>query len=141
MRAYRVKYLWMKRVFLLSCILLVFLSAKAQTYKYYTNSFSYKTFSNGAWTDWSQWEDSRILVVISLDRNMISIYSEKIQEYDIYEYKGEGADNEGGKILSFSGVDRDGLRCGIRFRIQLDGTKQLYVDYKDAIWVYGLVER
>lgn len=141
MRAYWIKYLWMKRILFLSCILLGSLPTKAQTYKYYTNSFSCKTYLNGVWTDWSQWKDSHVLVVISLDRNMISIYSEKVQEYDIYEYKGEGSDNEGGKILSFSGVDRDGLRCGIRFRIQSDGTKQLYVDYKDAMWVYGLVER
>ena len=141
MRVCLIEYLKCKKFFIFVLLLLGFISVRAQTYKYYTNSFSFKTYSNGAWTDWSQWEDSHILVVISLDRDMISIYSEKVQEYDIYEYKGEGADNEGGKILSFSGVDRDGLRCGIRFRIQSDGTKQLYVDYKDAIWVYGLVER
>ena len=135
-----VEYLCMKKVLLLSCILLCFLPAKAQTYKYYTNSFSCKTYANGSWTDWSQWEDSHILVVISLDKNIISIYSEKIQEYDIYEYGGKESDNNGGESLNFSCVDRNGLPCGIRFRIQSDGAKQLYIDYKNAIWVYGLIE-
>lgn len=122
-------------------IFLSVLSLNAQTYKYYTNSFAYKYYANNNWTDWSDWKDSHMLVVISLDRDIINIYSETVQEYDIYKYDGEENDMNGGKSLIFRCVNRDGLRCQIRLRIQSDGSKQLYVDFNDMMWVYGLNER
>lgn len=116
-------------------------SLKAQTYKYYTNSFAYKFYENSRWTNWSDWQESHMLVVISLDRNIINIYSETMQEYDIYEYTGEEKDNDGGTSFLFQCVNKDGLRCQIRLRVQSDGSKQLYVDFNDLMWVYGLQER
>ena len=47
----------------------------------------------------------------------------------------------GGTTISYSCVDDDGLRCGIRLRVQSDGSLQLYVDYNDAMWVYGIRKR
>lgn len=116
-------------------------AVKAQTYKYYTTCFAYKYYENYGWTDWSEWERSHMLVVISTDRNIINIYSDKIQEYDIYEYTGEENDDDGGSSFLFQCVNKDGLRCQVRLRVQSDGSKQLYVDFNDAMWVYGLEER
>ncbi len=131
----------MKKLFFLIMVLFSICSLKAQTYKYYTNCFAYKLYENNRWTDWSDWQDSHMLVVISLDRNIINIYSETMQEYDIYEYNGEEKDKDGGTSLLFNCVNRDGLRCQVRLRIQSDGNKQLYVDFNDLMWVYGLEER
>ena len=50
-------------------------------------------------------------------------------------------DRYGGTTISYRCVDDDGLRCGIRLRVQADGSLQLYVDYNDAMWVYGLRKR
>ena len=72
---------------------------------------------------------------------IINIYSDKIQEYDIYEYTGEENDDDGGSSFLFQCVNKDGLRCQVRLRVQSDGSKQLYVDFNDAMWVYGLEER
>lgn len=48
----------------------------AQTYKYYSTDFAYKTKDRyGYWSGWSDWEPSRCLVSISLDKNIINIYS------------------------------------------------------------------
>lgn len=113
----------------------------AQTYKYNTTSFAYKQVVNGYWTEWSDWEPSHMLVVISLDREVINIYSDLMQEYDIYEYNGEESDPDGGKSLKFNCVNQDGLRCQIRIRVQSDGSKQLYVDFNDVMFVYGIEEK
>lgn len=83
----------MKKIIALIILLISVCSLSAQTYKYYTNSFAYKYYENNRWTDWSDWERSHVLVVISIDRNIINIYSETMQEYDIYEYTGEEKDN------------------------------------------------
>lgn len=115
---------------------------KAQTYKFQTYCFSYATKDRfGRWSEWSAWEDSDMLVVINEDKDRITIYSNEIQEYDIYEYDGNNKDTYGGTSASFRCVDDNGLRCGIRLRARSDGTLQLYVDYNDTMWVYGIRKR
>ena len=131
----------MKKLLFILILIFSICAVKAQTYKYYTTCFAYKYYENYGWTDWSEWERSHMLVVISTDRNIINIYSDKIQEYDIYEYTGEENDDDGGSSFLFQCVNKDGLRCQVRLRIQSDGSKQLYVDFSDLVWVYGLEER
>ena len=128
----------MKRLLLLMTLLMSICTLKAQTYKYHTNSFSYKYCENGSWTDWSPWVKSDILIVLNLDRKIFNIYSEDRQDYDIYEYSGEETDSDGGSSIKFQCVNEDGLRCQVRLRIQKDRSRQLYVDFNDIIWVYGL---
>lgn len=131
----------MKKLLFILILIFSICAVKAQTYKYYTTCFAYKYYENYGWTDWSEWERSHMLVVISTDRNIINIYSDKIQEYDIYEYTGEENDDDGGSSFLFQCVNKDGLRCQVRLRVQSDGSKQLYVDFNDAMWVYELEER
>ena len=131
----------MKKLLFILILIFSICAVKAQTYKYYTTCFAYKYYENYGWTDWSEWERSHMLVVISTDRNIINIYSDKIQEYDIYEYTGEENDDDGGSSFLFQCVNKDGLRCQVRLRVQSDGSKQLYVDFNDAMWVYVLEER
>lgn len=131
----------MKKLLFILILIFSICAVKAQTYKYYTTCFAYKYYENYGWTDWSEWERSHMLVVISTDRNIINIYSDKIQEYDIYEYTGEENDDDGGSSFLFQCVNKDGLRCQVRLKVQSDGSKQLYVDFNDAMWVYGLEER
>lgn len=115
---------------------------KAQTYKLQTYNFAFRSKNSyGVWSDWSKWESSDMLVVINQDKDRITIYSRKVQEYDIYDYEGEEDDRYGGTTISYRCVDDDGLRCGIRLRVQGDGSLQLYVDYNDAMWVYGIRKR
>ncbi len=132
----------MKRILLVFIALLTFCELDAQTYKFQTYSFSIRSKNSyGVWSDWSKWEASDMLVVINQDKDRITIYSRKMQEYDIYDYEGEEDDRYGGTTISYRCVDDDGLRCGIRLRVQADGSLQLYVDYNDAMWVYGLRKR
>ncbi len=116
-------------------------SLNAQTYKFMAHSFAYKLYENNRWTEWSEWEESRLLIVISLDRRVINIYSEKMQEYDIIDYIGKEEDNDGGTSIKYKCVDQDGLRCHIRLRALSDGSAQLYVDFNDLMFVYGMEKR
>ena len=95
----------------------------------------------GYWGEWSEWEPVKILIVLNLEKERIEIYSKTPQEYDIVEVLGTESDEKDGDSIRFLCVDEDGLRCNIRIRVQLDGTKQLYVDYKDAMWVYNISKR
>jgi hypothetical protein len=133
----------MKKVLL--SVLLVFgvlLSANAETYKFYSTDFAYKIKdSDGYWGEWSDWEKSHCLITISTDRDVINIYSQTPQEFDIYETVGESSDDDEGETIEFKCVDADGLRCHIRIRKQKDGVLQMYVDYDDIMYVYCLEKR
>lgn len=130
----------MKKKFylMLVCGLFALSTSFAQTYKYQTTDFAYKYKNDyGVWTNWSEWEPSNMLVVLSLDRNILSIYSKELQEYDIYDWgNGFESESDGGSSWKLRGVNRDGLRCGIRLRVQSDGQMQMYIDFNDFMWVY-----
>lgn len=95
--------------------------------------------SNGYWTNWSEWEPTDILIVINVDKSVINIYSEKTQEFDIIEYLGETNDNDGsgGTSMKFLCIDKNGLRCHMRFR-KINNQSQLYIDYSNLTYVYSV---
>ncbi len=127
--------------FVLLVAFITFTNAKAQTSKFYSTDFAYKTKSNyGYWSEWSDWEPSKCLITISLDRDVINIYSRVPQEFDIYEIVGEKEDESGSSYI-VKCVDADGLRCHIRLRRQNNGVLQLYIEYNDIIYVYCLTEK
>lgn len=133
----------MKKYLILLLMSLMTLSVFADTYKYKATNFAYKIKNDyGRWTDWSDWERSSVLIVISLDRETINVYSDTPQEYDIYDY-GENweRDNDGGETWTLKCVNADGLRCEIRLRKQRDGQLQMYVDFSDAMWVYSIEQK
>ncbi len=133
----------MKKVLFLALIVMfgVILDVGAQTYKYYSTNFSYKAKDKyGYWSDWSEWEESNCLISMSLDRKVISIYSTEIQEFDVYDEIGKSNDDDG-RSYTVCCIDKNGLRCNVKFRLQDDGVLQLYVIYNDIIYVYCLEER
>ncbi len=129
------------RRFLFIALLFSSLFAHSQVYKYNATEFSVRVAERGYWGEWSEWEPVKILIVLNLEKERIEIYSKTPQEYDIVEVLGTESDEKDGDSIRFLCVDEDGLRCNIRIRVQLDGTKQLYVDYKDAMWVYNISKR
>ena len=131
----RVIFLWMAILFG------AIINVSAQTLKYYSTDFCYKVKDeHGYWTKWTEWKPSNCLISVSLDRRVINIYSKTIQEFDIYDEMGESEDDSG-HSYTLCCIDKDGLRCRIKFRLQDNGILQIYVEYNDAIYVYCIEER
>ena len=130
----------MKKVLFTLALLLTFVGTiSAEVLKMRTTSFAIKSVNEyGYWSDWSDWEGCSILVVVDVDGDRITIYSQTPQEYDIYDSEYEESDGEGGTIQTFHSVDANGLRCDVRIRITKDGSMQLYVDYSDVMFVYNV---
>ena len=128
----------MKKLLLLFSFLMLFgVVYSSETLKMQATSLAYKSINSyGNWTEWSQWEDCNILVVIKRDR--VNIYSQTPQEYDIYYYGAEEIDRSGGKVTTYKCIDSNGSKCDMRLRIQTDGQIQLYVDYSDFMFVYNV---
>ena len=117
-------------------------TVNAQVQGYQAGSFSCKVMDNyGNWSSWSDWQRSSVKIVLDLNNDMITIYSPTTQYYKVVQFVGVTNDNSGGTQSVFNVIDADGDRAVIRLRIQADGTSQLYVDFADAMWVYGNIRR
>ena len=130
----------MKR--LVSVILLFFsiYCYAGDSIRYYeTTSFSMKKVVKGEWTDWSEWEDSGMIITMNLTKDVVEILSPKAQIYNITENKGLYFDQEDGRNVNFSFVDQEGYKGVIRLRIEKNSNSQMYIEYANVMWVYNLI--
>lgn len=131
----------MKKNLLITLLAFLPLLVHAEVYKFTTTHFCYKTLNNGRWTKFSDWEESKILVVINTSSDRITIYSPEVQEFDVVEWFDKYTDSDGADNFKWLCVDQDGLRCHVRNRILKDKSEQLYIEYNDVVLVYTIVSR
>lgn len=86
---------------------------------------------------WSPWEDVNIRIKIDIDNDRVIIYSNKLQIYDIIS-EIEAPSDSIGKQLAFKFIDQDDDIGTLRFRVQNNGVKQIYIDFNDISWVYNV---
>lgn len=131
----------MKKFFALTLLLFasVFAShAYAEVLKLKAYSFSARSTDHyGNWSDWADWSDCNILVVTGED-SRVKIYSKETQEYDIISSEEEVSDHQGGTVTEYHCIDKDGLRCSLRLRVEKNDNIQLYVDYDNLSFVYNV---
>ena len=125
----------MKKFFALTLLLFasVFAShAYAEVLKLKAYSFSARSTDH-----YGNWSDCNILVVIGED-SRVKIYSKETQEYDIISSEEEVSDHQGGTVTEYHCIDKDGLRCSLRLRVEKNDNIQLYVDYDNLSFVYNV---
>lgn len=127
----------MKRILLFILMLFSLNFVQAEETYYRAHYFAYKCIENGHWTEWSNWKESRVLISINFDSEVIQIYTEQEQKYIILDTGDEYIDDKGGTQVELSVIDQDKDIGVIRFRIQKDSTIQLYVEFNDIMWVYS----
>ena len=130
----------MKRLVFVILFLFSMCCYAGDSIRYYeTTSFSIKRIANGEWTDWSEWEDSGMIITMNITKDVVEILSPKAQIYKITEYDDFYIDQEDGRNVNFSFEDQDGDKGTMRLRIEKNGNSQLYVEYANVMWVYNLI--
>lgn len=125
-------------------LVLLFLAtgqAQAQVYKFLTTGFSVmERNEKGNWGKWSDLQKASIVVTLDTNKNRIVVYSQEIQLYRIVEYQ-PAEENENDLIYPFSCTDEDGqpFTVSIITRKNQGGRKQLYINQKDVIVMYNIV--
>lgn len=122
-------------------LLTIFISTQAfsQVLQFRTTAYSQRYVNSyGYWTDWSTYQKSNMLVIFDLNKDIIKIYSPKIQTYLILEYIETFIDSYGGKQSEWLCIDQDYDKGHIRLREDKYGNFQLYVDFSNVSWVYNL---
>lgn len=115
-------------------------SSFAQIQRYQASSFAFARVYNGQYS-WSDWERSSVVIDFNLNKDVITIYSQRTQYYYITSSAQTYRDSSGGTNIRFNVIDGERDRGNIRLRVQTDGTSQIYVDFNDCAWVYGNVVR
>ena len=101
---------------------------------YYTDFFSsMELISDSCWTDWSDWYQH--FTEVEMYKDSIVVYNEDV--YVIYEQL-EDVIDENSITSIYRAINNKKDYVQIRLRIQCDGIKQLYIDFKNKIYVYNL---
>ncbi len=134
----------MTKIKLALCVLFLalgFQQAKAQTYKFLTTGFSVmEKDADGNWGKWSELQPTSIVVTLDTNKNRIVVYSQEIQVYEIIDYE-DPEENDNDLIYTFSCSDENGMPFTISIitRKKQDNRKQLYINQKDVMIVYNIV--
>ena len=113
----------------------------AQVYKYIATGFSVlEKDEKDNWGKWSDYQTTNIMISLDLDKRRIVVYSKEIQYYNIDNFEKQ-IENDDDLIFPFSCIDIDGEPFTISFitRKKQDYRKQLYINQKDVILVYNIV--
>lgn len=114
-------------------------NANAQVYTYKTTQYAEnKKNSDGNWTEWSDWMDSDMSMVINFNTDVVTIYSPTTQRYEITKFIRSFTDSSGGKQVEFAFTDQDGVRGHMRLRIETNGNSQIYIEFSNIMWVYNV---
>ena len=113
----------------------------SQIYKYVATGFSVlEKDEKDNWGKWSDYQSTNITIALDLDKRRIVVYSKEVQYYNIDTFEKQ-IENDDDLIFPFSCKDIDGETFTISFitRKKQDYRKQLYINQKDVILVYNIV--
>ena len=131
----------MKLKFTIVFFFLSLLMAEAQTYKFMASGLSVmEKNEKGVWGKWSDLKETSLIISLDTDKNRFILYSQEIQLYEIVSYQ-EKEENENDLIYPFTCRDDDGVpfTLSIITRKNQNNRKQLYINHKDFIVVYNIV--
>lgn len=132
---------YIKILFLFLLLSLGIQNTFAQVYKFEATGFSVLEKDNkGAWGKWSDLQAVNIVITLDTDKNRIIVYSKEIQLYEIQNYE-EKQESESDEIYPFVCKDIDGeeFTISIITRKNQNSRKQLYINQKNVIIVYNIV--
>lgn len=115
-------------------------TASAQVYKFKATSNSVmKKDKNNKWSEWSEPENSVVMITLDTEKNRIIVGSQEIQLYSILEY-GKKVSDKNQETVPFSCVDNDGTLCTILIvtRKNQGNRKQIYINFDDFKIVYNV---
>ncbi|HLF53021.1 hypothetical protein [Flavobacterium sp.] len=113
----------------------------SQVYKFQTTGYSVlEKDEKGKWGKWSDLQLVNLVVTLDTNKNRIIVYSQEIQLYEILDYQ-DKEESETDEIYPFTCKDIDGEKFTISIitRKNQDNRKQLYINQKNVIIVYNIV--
>ena len=124
----------MKKLMIILVIILGFTSNVYSQVKEYTATEFTMKFKD----KWYPWEENNSKISLNFDKDVVTIHSYVPQIYTITGRTTPPLDNDG-QQMAFTCVNELNEKCIIRFRLQNNHKKQIYIDHEDGtIYVYTL---
>ena len=131
----------LKLIMLLLLLTFGLQTSYSQVYKFQTTGYSVMEKNDkGKWGKWSDLQKVDLVVKLDTEKNRIIVYSQEIQLYDILSYEPK-EESESDLIYPFTCKDIDGEKFTISIITRRDqgNRKQLYINQKDIIIVYNII--
>jgi hypothetical protein len=131
----------LKTIALLCFLICACAEMNAQSYKFLATGFSVmEKDEKGNWGKWSELQPSSITITLDTDKNRIIVYSQEIQLYKIVQYQ-KKQENDDDLTYPFTCADEDGwpFIISIITRKKQDNRKQMYINQKNTIIVYNII--
>lgn len=106
-----------------------------QSYSYSQKQYNYYTET---WTDWTDWVKTKVNIKIDLNKDLITIFSNKTQYYKVIEVGEPYIDSSGGSQIKFTVIDGEYDTGKVRLRVEKNNNLQIYIDFADIMWVYNV---
>lgn len=114
-------------------LMLLFTTTLSYSQTYYTDYVSRMIKVDSCWTDWTDWE--QCFTEIEITKDSIVVCNEDVY---IIQRQLEDKIDENSVTSIYRATNKNGDYVQMRLRIQSNGIKQLYIDFKNKIWVYNL---
>ena len=129
----------MKKIFITLVLLIYATLSYSEEISFYTNFMSYKILKDSVWQDWSDWRECYIEIVWDTDSNSITLHSKNTEKVFKIDPSFRKIEDDNSITTLYTVLKSENNCLGIRFRIQRDGVKQIYIDYEDIVYVYNLI--
>ena len=126
--------------FLVFLFLTIAVAASAQVVNLRTIKFYTSEKTSYGWTNWSNPENSNMLVQIDFANDLVYIESPIRQLYKIVTITKQGDDNDCNYITEFRFYDQDGDMGTMRIVGRRDGRSQIYIIFGSVRWCYDVVK-
>ena len=131
----------LKSILLVGLFLLISSMSYAEVLKFRTTSLAIRhEIDDYRWGEWSDFEAVSVLVVMDIDEDRITIYSQETQVYDVIESKSARYDSDGDQYVPFVCINEDGVKCLVEFGVlnSRNGQNQLFIQFGDIMFVYNM---
>lgn len=129
----------MKKILIMMLLSIVSLTSFAQIINFETTSYTSKQLTSRGWTNWKPQQRSSMLLTIDLSRDVVTIYSPRIQVYRVVDCSDAYIDRDGDTVMELKFIDQDGDRGTMRLLQRRSGKSEVYVCFSNIIWVYTVI--
>lgn len=129
----------MKKIFITLVLLIYATLSYSEEISFYSNFMSYKVLKDSVWQDWSDWKEFHIEITLNTDSNTITLHSKNSEKVFKIDPLFRKIEDDNSITILYTVLKSENNCLGIRFRIQRDGVKQVYIDYEDIVYAYNLI--
>ena len=125
----------MKKILLLLTLLCIFFTSHAQVIQFRSEAYSQRTLTSYGWSDWSNWTKCNVSISINLNNDQVTVYSQKTQRYQIYDYTGSYTSGNT-SCMDYKFYDQDGDVGTMTLAMKPNGQSEIYIRFANIQWSY-----